>query len=189
LVSLFYGEAGGPLYKRPERSQIMFVSKNRSRSFGLGLAVIAVGLFVVVPTASAKLVRLPGIHAKVRIPAGWKRVRTKKPGTVKFKMHNGGTYKITHKSKKKPLNLYVAIYKKIAKKNGWKLLEERRNIRLKGNRAHLLVYQMQVKGVRFRLAYFITNTPKGSYTQFFLKQSKKFRKGLYKAVYSTFDTI
>lgn len=163
------------------------------RAFGLGLSVVAAGLFVAAPVALAKarVARLRTIHAKVVVPGSWKKTKVTRGKNVTFKMRRGGKFSVTWKQRKLPLRLVAKAVKKRGARLGWRLIEEKRSIRHRGKRAHLLVYDVptKVRGVKVRSAFFFVNTRNGYYTLYFGTKRRLFRNGLYKAVYSTFDTL
>jgi len=169
----------------------MVLAKNSSRSFCMGLAMIAAGLFVAAPASAAKVKRLRTIGAKVHVPNSWVKTKVKRGKKVTFSMRHGGKFSISYKKRKLPLTAVARAMKKSARKNGWRLLEQKRNIRQFGKRAHLLVYEVPTgkRRVKVRAAFFFVNTANGYYTLYFGTKRKHFRKGLYKAVYTTFNTL
>ncbi len=169
----------------------MHSSNTLTRSLGLGAAVVAAGLFVAAPSAQAKTAKLRTIGARVNVPASWTKTKVKRGKSVTFSMRKGGKFSIAYKPKRLRLAAVARAVKKRGRRLGWRLLEEKRNIRQYGKRAHLLVFQVPTnrRRVKVRAAFFFVNTPNGYYTLYFGTKRKHFRNGLYKAVYTTFNTL
>ena len=138
--------------------------------------------------ARAKTVRMPSLKAKVTVPGSWTRTKVERGKKVTFAMPNGGKFSVSYKAKKLPLKAVAKGIKAAGRKGGWKLIEERPNVKHFKKRAYLLVYQVPTKKprVKVRVAFFLVNTPNGYYTLYFGTKRKFYRGGLYKAVYSTF---
>jgi hypothetical protein len=166
----------------------MLLAKKNVRGFALSLAALGALLFVASP-AGAKRYQFHKLACSLHVPGSWKKVEMIPGEKVKFKMSPSGTFSISHKKMKLPLKKIAKKIKKMGKKKGWKLLNETKNIKHRGKRAHLLSYLIPTKkkGLTVRADYFFVNTPNGYYTLFFGAASKVFKPGMYKGVYSTFE--
>jgi hypothetical protein len=161
------------------------------RPFAFALAATAAFLLTVGPaSAKAKTYKFSKLACEVTVPGGWKKTAMKPGEMVKFKMLPSGTFSITRKNKKLPLNKISKGVKKVGKKKGWKLINELKNIKHRGKRAHLLSHLIPTKkkGLFVRVDHFFVNTPTGYYTLMFASSAKDFKPGKYKKVYSTFHS-
>jgi hypothetical protein len=163
----------------------------RLRGLAFSLAAVAAFLLTVGPaSAKPRTYKFNKLACQVTVPGSWKKTEMKPGEKVKFKMTPSGTFSISHKKIKLPLNKISRGVKTVGKKKGWKLLKELKNIKHRGKRAHLLSYMMPTKkkGLFVRADYFFVNTPTGYYTLFFASSAKDFKPGKYKAVYMTFQS-